>query len=196
MAPNGAVSHNILWRSALYSLLLLVTPSHKKRTKIVSIDSFLCFDNDSQITKSNTSVGPGFSTSRSWWFPIQICIEFSDLIGWEAVRTGEYGLAYGLAYGPANCHSNTRHQICYFRRVIGEISSVRMLSSISSLPYSKSNVRHEETVLVSSMLFQARYCVKKFKILFLRLKVYFRFINVWQASFQTMLKRRSLGLFL
>ena len=29
-----------------------------------------------------------------------------------------------------------------------------MWSSISSLPYSKSNVRHEETVLVSSMLFQ------------------------------------------
>ena len=86
--------------------------------------------------------------------PIQICIETSDLIGLEAVRTGAYGLEYGLAYGPANGRSDMRHQIYYFRRVIGEISSVRMWSSISNLPYSKSNVRHEETVLVPSMLFQ------------------------------------------
>ena len=50
--------------------------------------------------------------------------------------------------------------------MIGEISSVRMWSSVSSLPYSKSNVRHEETVLVSGKLFQARDCLKTFKILF------------------------------
>ena len=95
-----------------------------------------------------------------------------------------YGLAYGLACGPANCRSDTRHQMCYFRRVIGEISSVRMWTSISSLPFSKSNVRHEETVLVSSMLFQISDCVKTFKILFSQIK------SVWQACFQTMLKRR------
>ena len=99
-------------------------------------------------------------------------------------------MAYGLAYGPANCRSESRHQIYYFRRVIGEISSVRMWSSISSLPYSKSNVRHEETVLVSSMLFQISDCVKTFKILFSQFKSVFRFINVWQTCFQTMLKRR------
>ena len=135
----------------------------------------------------------------TYCIPIQICIEFSDLIGWEAVRTGAYGLAYGLAYGPANCRSESRHQIYYFRRVIGEISSVGMWSSISSLPYSKLNMRHEE----------AAACLKhvtpdqKFKILFSQFKSVFRFINVWQACFQTMLKRRIftwnieiLGLFL
>ena len=100
----------------------------------------------------------------------QICTEFSDLIGWKAVRTG----AYGLAYGPANCRSITRHQICYFRRVIGEISSVRMWSSIWSLPYFKSNVRHEEIVLVSSMLFQISDCVKTFKIMFSQIKSVFQ----------------------
>ena len=92
--------------------------------------------------------------TRNYCIPIQTCIEISDLIGREAVRTGAYGLAYGLAYGPANGRSDTHHQIYYFRRVIGEISSVRMWSSISNFPYSKSNVRHEETVLVPSMLFQ------------------------------------------
>ena len=100
---------------------------------------------------------PIFFFHLIWYYyciPIQICIEISDLIGREAVRTGAYGLAYGLAYGPANGRSDTRHQIYYFRRVIGEIRSVRMWSSISNLPYSKSNVRHEETVLVPSMLFQ------------------------------------------
>ena len=122
----------------------------------------------------------------SYCIPIQICIEFSDLIGSEAVRTGAYGLEYGLAYGPANCRSDTRHQIYSFRRVIGEISSVRMWRSISSLPYSKSNMGYEETVLVSSMSFQISDCVKTFKILFLKIKSVFRFINVWQAFFQTM----------
>ena len=82
------------------------------------------------------------------------------------------------------------YQIYYFRRVIGEISSVRMWSSILSLPYSKSNVRHEETVLVSSMLFQISDSVKTFKILFSQFKSVSRFINVWQTCFQTMLKRR------
>ena len=65
-----------------------------------------------------------------------------------------------------------------------------MWSSISSLPYSKSNVRHEETVLVSSMLFQISDCVKTFKIIFSQFKSVFRFINVSQTCFQTMLKRR------
>ena len=60
--------------------------------------------------------------------------------------------------------------------MIGEINSVQMWSSISSLPYSKSNVRHEETVLVSSMLFQITDCVKTFKILFSRIKSVFRFM--------------------
>ena len=60
---------------------------------------------------------------------------------------------------------------------------------------SKSNVRHEETVLVSSkkivssMLFQISDCVKTFKILFTQIKSVFRFINAWQTCFQTMLKR-------
>ena len=103
---------------------------------------------------------------------------------------GAYGLAYGLVYGPANCRSDTCHQTYYFRRVIGEISSVRMWNSISSLPYFKSNMRHEETVLVSSMLFQISDCVKTFKILFSQIKSVSRFISVWQACFQTMLKRR------
>ena len=60
-----------------------------------------------------------------------------------------------------------------------------------------------ETVLVSSMLFQISDCVKTFKILFSQIKSIFKFINVWQACFQTMLKRRIftwsieiLGLFL
>ena len=59
--------------------------------------------------------------------------------------------------------------------MIGEISSVRMWSSISILPYSKSNVRHKETVLVSSMfIFQVRDCVKTFKILFSQIKSVFQ----------------------
>ena len=49
-----------------------------------------------------------------------------------------------------------------------------MWSSISSLPYSKSNVRHEETVLVSSMLFQVRDSVKTFKIVFSQIKSVFQ----------------------
>ena len=104
-----------------------------------------------------------------------------------------------LAYGPANCRSITRHQICYFQRVTGEISSVRMWSSISSLPYTKSNVRHEETVLVSSMLFQVRDCVKTFKIIFSQIKCVFQVYQCMAGLFQTMLKRRSIeipGLFL
>ena len=126
------------------------------------------------------------SKTNNYCIPIQICIEFSDLIGREAVRTE----GYGLAYGPANDRSGTRHQIYYFRHVIGEISSVRMWSSISSLQDSKSNVRHEETVLVSSMLFQVRDWVKTL-ILFSQIK---RFINVWQACLQDMLKRRIIFL--
>ena len=57
--------------------------------------------------------------------------------------------------------------------MIGEISSVRMWSSISSLPDSKSNVRHEETVLVSSMLFQVRDCVNTL-IIFSQIKSVFQ----------------------
>ena len=50
--------------------------------------------------------------------PIQICKEFSDLIGREAVHTG----AYRLVYGTANGQSGTRHQIYYFRHMIVRIS--------------------------------------------------------------------------
>ena len=62
--------------------------------------------------------------------------------------------------------------------MIGEISSVRMWSSISSLPYSKSNVKHEK----NSCLSQACYSrlvteFKTFKILFYQFKSVFRFIN-------------------
>ena len=55
--------------------------------------------------------------------------------------------------------ANGRYGTClssnvYFRHMIGQIINVRIWGSNSSLPHSKSNMRHEETDSVLSMLFQ------------------------------------------
>ena len=63
-----------------------------------------------------------------------------------------------------------------------------MWNSISRLPCSKSNVRHEETVLVSSMLFQVRDCVKTFKILFSRIKSVFKVYQCMAGLFSNHVK--------
>ena len=83
--------------------------------------------------------------------------------------------------------------------MIGEISSVRMWSSISRLLYFKSNVRHEEAVLVSSMLSQVRDCVKTFKILFSQVKSVIQVYQCMAGLFPNHAKEeeyRILGLFL
>ena len=49
---------------------------------------------------------------------MQICIEFGDLIGWQAVPIE----VYRLTYGPAKGRSGTSNQIYYSWRVIGQIS--------------------------------------------------------------------------
>ena len=66
-----------------------------------------------------------------------------------------------------------------------------MWSSISSLPYSKSNVRHEDTVLVSSMLFQVRDCVKTFKILFSQIKSVFQVYQCMAGLFPNHVKKEE-----
>ena len=66
---------------------------------------------------------------------------------------------------------------------------LQMWNSTSSLPDSKSNKGHEETVPVSSMPLSGILQVEHL-LDFLRLKIIFRFINRWQACSQAMLKRR------
>ena len=66
-----------------------------------------------------------------------------------------------------------------------------MWSSISSLPYSKSNVRPEETVLVSSMLFQVRDCVKTFKIIFSQIKSVFQVYQCMAGLFPNHVKEEE-----
>ena len=46
------------------------------------------------------------------------------------------------------------------------------------------------SIIRAKLLLQISDCVKTFKILFSQFKSVFRCINVWQACFQTMLKRR------
>ena len=75
--------------------------------------------------------------------------------------------------------------------MIGEINSVRMWSSISRLPCSKSNVRHEETVFVSSMLFQVRDCVKTFKIIFSQIKSVFQVYQCMAGLFPNHVKEEE-----
>ena len=69
-----------------------------------------------------------------------------------------------------------------------------MWSSISSLPYSKWNVRHEETVLVSSMLFQVIDCVKTFKILFSQIKSVFQVYQCMAGLFPNHVKEGIINL--
>ena len=75
--------------------------------------------------------------------------------------------------------------------MIGEISSVRMWSSISSLPYSKSNVRHEKNSDCPSMLFQVRDCVKTFKIIFSQIKSVFHVYQCMAGLFLNHVKEEE-----
>ena len=70
-----------------------------------------------------------------------------------------------------------------------------MWSSTSSLPYSKSNVRHEETVLVSSMLFQVRDCVKTLKTNFSQIKSIFQVYQCMTGLFPNHVKEEEYGNF-
>ena len=66
-----------------------------------------------------------------------------------------------------------------------------MWSSISCLPDSKSNVRHEETGLVSSMLLPVRNCLKTFKILVSRIKSVFQVYKCMAGLFPNYVKKED-----
>ena len=59
--------------------------------------------------------------------------------------------------GLVTVRSGTRHQIYYFRRVIHQISKRSIVEFDIKLLHSKSNVKHEETFFVSSMLLVIAY---------------------------------------